>query len=84
MYVVLVYDFDEERVQRINKLLKGYLIWVQNSVFEGEITNSLYDEMVKRMAKLMKEEDSVIIYRFKSKNGVERELCGEIRDLNVI
>ena len=84
MYVVLVYDFDEERVQRINKLLKGYLIWVQNSVFEGEITNSLYDEMVKRMVRLMKEEDSVIIYRFKSKNGVERELFGEIRDLNVI
>ncbi|MEM3862427.1 MAG: CRISPR-associated endonuclease Cas2, partial [Thermoplasmatales archaeon] len=32
MYVILVYDVDETRVSSVNKLLKKYLLWVQNSV----------------------------------------------------
>ncbi len=84
MYIVFVYDFDEERVSKINRLLKIYLIWVQNSVFEGEITQALYDDMMKRVAKLMKEGDSVIIYKFKTRNEVKREIHGKTRDLNVI
>ena len=38
MYVILVYDFGEKRVAKMLKLCRKYLCWVQNSVFEGEIS----------------------------------------------
>ena len=40
MYVLIVYDVSVERVSKVHKLLKRYLNWRQNSVFEGEVTNS--------------------------------------------
>lgn len=38
MYVILVYDFGERRVAKMLKLCRKYLNWIQNSVFEGEIS----------------------------------------------
>jgi len=38
MYVIVVYDVCEKRVGRMLKLCRRYLNWIQNSVFEGEIT----------------------------------------------
>ncbi len=40
MYVIIVYDIGEERINVIRKFLKRFLNWIQNSVFEGEITES--------------------------------------------
>lgn len=37
MYVIIVYDIEEDRVDRVNKILKRFLNWRQNSVFEGEL-----------------------------------------------
>ena len=38
MYVIMVYDVGQKRVGKMCKLLRGYLNWIQNSVFEGEIS----------------------------------------------
>jgi len=38
MYVILFYDMGEKRVGKALKICRKYLTWVQNSVFEGEIT----------------------------------------------
>ncbi|WP_297216940.1 CRISPR-associated endonuclease Cas2 [Thermoplasma sp.] len=84
MYAILVYDVDEKRVSKINKYLKRYLIWVQNSVFEGEITDALLNEMMDGLDERLKEGDSVILYKFKTKGYVDRFIIGEKRDLNVI
>ncbi|EOU2023716.1 CRISPR-associated endonuclease Cas2, partial [Clostridium perfringens] len=40
MFVILTYDVGEKRVNRVRKILKKYLIWTQNSVFEGKITEA--------------------------------------------
>ena len=40
MYVIIVYDIGEERINVIRKFLRRFLNWIQNSVFEGEITES--------------------------------------------
>ena len=37
MYVILVYDVGEKRVGKMLRLVRKYLSWIQNSVFEGEI-----------------------------------------------
>ena len=35
MYVLIIYDINVERINKVYKFLKTYLNWVQNSVFEG-------------------------------------------------
>ena len=44
MHVVIVYDVSTERVARVCKSLRRHLTWVQNSVFEGEVTKSARDD----------------------------------------
>lgn len=77
MYVILVYDVDVERVNKINRYLKRYLLWIQNSVFEGEISESLYNKMENGLKKIIEGKDSIVIYKFKTQSYVERNILGE-------
>lgn len=76
MYVIIVYDVDVSRVARINKFLKRYVLWVQNSVFEGEITETLLAELMKRIEKMVQGTDSIIIYKLRTESYMERQLIG--------
>ena len=68
MYIILVYDIGEKRVGKMLKLCRRYLNWIQNSVFEGEISAVKLQEMLEQAKKVIKpEEDSIII--FKSREG---------------
>ncbi|MHB1492784.1 MAG: CRISPR-associated endonuclease Cas2 [Thermoplasmataceae archaeon] len=82
MYVVIVYDVDALRVGRINKFLKRYLIWVQNSVFEGDITDTILSELLKKLKKMIEGKDSFIIYKFRAESYVVREIVGFDFDRN--
>mgnify|MGYP000507114879 CR=1 FL=1 len=63
MYVILVYDCGERRVTKMLKLCRRYLTWIQNSVFEGEITRVNLGRLKVEMKEIMDESyDSVIIF----------------------
>lgn len=82
MYIILVYDIGEKRVQKVHKLLKKYLNWVQNSVFEGELTEGKFEAMKIDLTKQMTpEEDSVIIYTLGSLKYSGREIIGIEKNL---
>lgn len=70
MYIIIVYDIDVSRVSKINKYLKQYLYWRQNSVFEGELTASQLEEIKLFLKKFVRENDKVIIYIFQSKKNL--------------
>lgn len=77
MYVIVVYDVLAERVNKICQFLRQYLNWVQNSVFEGELTESELEKVkigIKEIINLDK--DSVIIYKFQSNKVIEKEHIG--------
>ena len=77
MYVILVYDIGEKRVTRVLKACRMYLSWVQNSVFEGEVTESKLQALKLRLKKIMKEkEDSVLIYGFRDERMFTKEVMG--------
>jgi len=77
MYVILVYDIKEERVSKILKICRKYLNWVQNSVLEGEITEAKLEKLKFELKEEMhKDEDSVIIYKFRTLLYSERESLG--------
>ncbi len=77
MYVILVYDIKEERVSKILKTCRKYLNWVQNSVFEGDITEAKLEKLKTELRKIINEmEDSVIIYKMRTTRYNEREIIG--------
>lgn len=81
MYVILVYDIGEKRVGKILKLCRQYLNWIQNSVFEGEITPVKLQELLSK-AKLIikKEEDSIIVFKSREEKWLEKEIVGMERN----
>lgn len=77
MKVILVYDINEKRVGKVLKTCRKYLYWVQNSVFEGEISEAKLEKLKTELKKIMNEdEDSVIIYTFRSEWYSNRETIG--------
>ncbi len=77
MFVILVYDFGEKRVGRALKISRKYLHWVQNSVLEGEISNANYVKLKMELDKhMVKDEDSVIFYTFRTQKYSAREEMG--------
>lgn len=77
MFLILVYDFGEKRVGKALKICRKYLNWVQNSVFEGEITKANFVKLKRELESIMnEEEDSVILYTFRTQKYSNREIMG--------
>ena len=77
MYVILVYDIGEKRVGKMLKHCRKYLNWIQNSVFEGEITEVKLKELLAGARKIMDETwDSVIIFKSRDAKWLDREIVG--------
>jgi CRISPR-associated protein Cas2 len=76
MYVILVYDIDQKRVTKMLKLCRKYLHWIQNSVFEGEITGVKLKELVVQARGIMNEKDSLIIFKSRDERWLEKEVYG--------
>ncbi|MCK4278136.1 MAG: CRISPR-associated endonuclease Cas2 [Desulfurellaceae bacterium] len=77
MFAILVYDINVKRVAKILKICRKYLVWVQNSVFEGEITKAKLEKLKMELKKKINEkEDSVIIYTFRTTRYSYREIMG--------
>ena len=77
MYVILVYDIEQKRVAKMLKLCRKYLNWIQNSVFEGEITEVKLRELKIRAKELMDENyDSLIIFKSRQEKWLEKEVIG--------
>ncbi|HRN46524.1 MAG TPA: CRISPR-associated endonuclease Cas2 [Niabella sp.] len=77
MYVILVYDIGEKRVGKMLKLCRQYLNWIQNSVFEGDITEVKLKELQFRAKEIMNtEEDSIIVFKSGDAKWLKKEIIG--------
>ncbi|GAB6161959.1 CRISPR-associated endonuclease Cas2 [Desulfothermus naphthae] len=78
MFVILYYDVNQKRCNKMLKLCRRYLEWVQNSVFEGEITRARLEKLKSEINEILVKEDgdSVIIYSFRSLLYSKREVLG--------
>lgn len=80
MYVILVYDIGEKRVGKMLKLCRQYLNWIQNSVFEGEITEVKLTELKAKAKKIMDlESDSLVVFSNESAKWMSKEIVGKER-----
>lgn len=78
MYVIAVYDVDQKRCGKMLKLCRSYLHHIQNSVFEGEITEGKLEELKVRAKKIMNEddEDSLILFKSRNEKWLDKEIVG--------
>lgn len=77
MYVILVYDIGENRVVKMLKLCRQYLNWIQNSVFEGELSPSQLRELKFKARQIMdKDYDSLIIFSSRNREWLKKEVIG--------
>jgi len=80
MYVILMYDVGEKRVGKMLKLCRQYLSWIQNSVFEGEITEVKLKELTIRARGLMDEDrDSLILFKSRNEKWLDKQIVGKER-----
>ena len=78
MYVILVYDIGEKRVGKMLKLCRQYLNWIQNSVFEGDISEVKLTELKVKAKKIMDMElDSLIIFSSEATKWMSKEIVGK-------
>lgn len=77
MYVIIVYDINVDRVNKVKSFLRQYLFWIQNSVFEGELTKSEFKIVINGLKNIINEDvDSVIIYKLMMEESLERDVLG--------
>ncbi len=77
MYVIIVYDIAQKRVTKLCKFLRKYLHWVQNSAFEGEVSEGQLFEIKKGIGKIIKKQDSVLIYETNNPRWLKKEIVGK-------
>jgi len=77
MYIIMVYDVNQKRVNKVLNTARKYLEWIQNSVLEGEITEAKFERLKREIELIIEEkEDSVIFYIMRTTKYSERQIIG--------
>ena len=59
------------------KLCRRYLNWIQNSVFEGELTDVKLKELISEAKEIMQpEKDSIIVFKSRQEKWLEKMIVG--------
>lgn len=77
MYYLAVYDVDVDRVNKVKKVFREYMDWIQNSMFEGQLTKSEKEELEGRLREIVDtNEDMVVFYSVRSEKYLDKEVLG--------
>ena len=81
MYVILVYDIKSEDGAKIWRktfnTCKRYLSHIQNSVFEGEISEAQLMQLKYELNTIIrKEKDSIIVFKSRNEKWITKEMWG--------
>lgn len=83
MYVILVYDISisdngQKRWRRVFNICRQYLVHIQNSVFEGEISDSDLFILEKDLKKEIDiNVDSIIIFKSRNERWLNKNIIGK-------
>lgn len=85
MHIILVYDINTEEtsknLNKIFKISKRYLNHIQNSVFEGNLTDAEFLRFKLEISKYIRNDcDSVIIFKNRNIRFMEKEILGKQED----
>lgn len=86
MYVILVYDIKTDEggqrvLNRTFKTCKKYLSHIQNSVFEGELSQSQIIKLQYELNGIIREDrDSIILFKSRNERWLAKEMWGVKED----
>ena len=73
----MVYDINKKRVNKVLKVARKYLNWIQNSVLEGEISGAKFTKLKLELREIINpKEDSIIFYIMRTTRYAKREIMG--------
>lgn len=77
MYVIIAYDIGIERLDAVRRILKQYLTWVQNSAFEGELSEGKLEEIRLKVNTVIDPDvDSIVVYSVDNPLWIKRRIWG--------
>ncbi len=82
MYIILVYDITTDDkgkkiLPKVFKLCKKYLVHIQKSVFEGEVSSVQLKELELELKKYIRDDlDSVVIFKCRQEKWLEKQFIG--------
>ena len=80
MFIILAYDVASARNAKVLKICRKYLSHVQESVFEGNISESKMKNLQKELERVIcTNEDRICIYRLDSLRYVSKQQIGLCR-----
>lgn len=79
MFVIVVYDVAVEKNREVLTFLRTRMNWIQNSVFEGDLTEAQLREVKTRLESVANSSsgDSIVVYELGSEKYVEKTVIGE-------
>lgn len=78
MYVIVVYDVEADRTREPRKYLRQHLNHVQNSVFEGQVTESNAENIESKIEEFVQDSsESIIMYKLWSDEYMDRTVYGD-------
>jgi CRISPR-associated protein Cas2 len=78
MHVIAIYDVGEKRVGKVLKMFRKYLTWIQNSVFQGDITKAKLQELQNKLLEIIDSDyDSVVFFRLRSSDLFRKDFLGK-------
>ena len=86
MYIILVYDIildteGKKILPKTYKTCKKYLTHIQNSVFEGEISESQLAKLKVELTGIIREDkDSLIVFKTRNERWLEKQFWGKEDD----
>ena len=73
----MAYDVNVKRVSKILKVGRKYLNWIQNSLFEGELSKAQFERLKADLKNTINpQEDSVVFYVFRSTKYMDKQSLG--------
>lgn len=76
MFVIIVYDTEKQNCVKLHKLLKKYLFWNQNSVFEGSVSDAQFREIKLMLEQKCVPESHISIYTVEHEKFVHKDVIG--------
>ena len=77
MFVLMVYDVNVDRVNKVLKTGRKYLNHIQNSVLEGELSNAQFKSLKHEVKNIINEEqDCVRFYLLRTTHYLKVEEMG--------
>ena len=72
-----MYDVAVERLDSVRGILRRYLNWIQNSAFEGELTEGLLEELKAKLGDVIDvNHDSIIFYTTSNPRWIKKKVLG--------